>query len=109
MADYNGWTNKQTWTVNLWIDNDGYAGGSDAVAERAAEIVADDGRDDAVRTLAAEIRAQIEEQVDEETGGARGLSGDLLGHALALVDWEEIAQHYVDEVEVDDDEEGSHE
>lgn len=35
--EYNGWTNYETWAVNLWIDNDG---GTERWTERASEILA---------------------------------------------------------------------
>ena len=106
MAEYNGWTNKQTWLVALWIDNDGYAGGADAVAERAQEIVDEEGKDgDAIRRLADHIRESIEENIAQEAPyPSASLTSDIVGHAMALVDWEEIAGHYVDAAEGEEDE-----
>lgn len=97
---YNGWTNKWTWYVNLWIDNDGYAGGADEVAERAAEYVADalgDSTDDPLGDATDDLAKYLEEAITENLGEHDGLLDDLLGYALALVNWHEIAEHYVKE------------
>ena len=36
---YNGWTNYETWVVNLWIDNE--QGSQDFIRETAKEIYAE--------------------------------------------------------------------
>lgn len=95
---YNGWENKWTWYVNLWIDNDGYAGGSLGVSEQAEEFVADalgDSTDDPLGDASDKLADWIEERVTEDLGEHDGLLDDLLGYALALVNWHEIAEHYV--------------
>lgn len=95
---YNGWTNKSTWLVNLWIDNDGYAGGALEVSEQADKFVADalgDSTDDPLGDATADLAEWIEEAITENLGEHDGLLDDLLGYALALVNWHEIAEHYV--------------
>jgi len=97
----NGWDNRETWLVNLWI-SEGYAGGSDYVAEHAAKVV-DDG--DGAYELGKWIEQEVRENIAEETNKADGLGADLLGAALAAVNWHEIAEHYISDVEVDEEEE----
>jgi hypothetical protein len=98
MSDgYNGWSNRETWLANLLIANDGYAGGADEVDRMAREALedADGDRDDATYNLSKQIEAAIDSDY-EQTVKASGLFDDLLGGALARIDWYEIARHYVD-------------
>lgn len=98
---FNGWRNRSTWLVNLWIDNDGYAGGADDVAEQAAERLDEHGDPAAAtRALAEYIEERIEfDLLDEEMNekAPKGLALDLLTQCLREVDWEEIARHYVEQ------------
>lgn len=100
MSDtYNGWTNYETWVVNLWMDNDGF---SDDCREMAARCVRDaaggscpDGA--AIRALADELKEQHEEHM-QTVCTVPGVFGDLLNGALSSVNWAEIARYYIDEV-----------
>ena len=78
--EYNGWSNYETWAVNLWLTNDE---GSNRQLERMARR-ADDTSD-----LAQSIKAWVEEMMPELDNG---LAADLLNAALGEVDWYEIAK-----------------
>lgn len=93
---YNGWANYETWVTNLWID-EGYAGGSEAVFEKAKELLGDSDPKDATRELTDWLQAAIEVDLDVLTEGklTSGLFSDLLGHAMDRIDWREIAEHYI--------------
>ncbi len=69
---YNGWTNYETWCVHLWLSNDPYT------YYTAQEATRDGHLRDFVETL-------MEESLSRAT-----LESDLLNHALACVDWNEI-------------------
>lgn len=107
MSDgYNGWSNYETWNVALWMDNDG----SDAYwRERAQECFDATDEDDttearkaeATNDLAKEIQAQHEEGMPELSG----TFADLLGAALSSVNWYEIAEHMIDDIEIPEAEE----
>ena len=103
---YNGWKNYQTWATNLWI-GEGYAFGIEAVEDRAKELVKDEvdrlslnPRGDAARALADELDCLISDQIADRLidNPESGLERDLLGYAMAGIDWEEIARHYTAEV-----------
>lgn len=107
MSEYNGWKNYETWVVKLWIDNDGYAGGADTVqeeAERLADKHSDD-RTEAVRQLAKFIEEAIDADIDnsDEKALTTGLWADLLGRSLGMVDWDEIAEAYLEEYEFEEE------
>jgi hypothetical protein len=99
---YNGWTNYETWLVNLWMDNE--RGSQEYFREQAREIY--DGHEPIpdTRLTRAEVTrfrfADWLEEYHEEHGPAlRGVYGDLLGAALSSVNWDEIARHYIEAIE----------
>ncbi len=97
--EYNGWSNKQTWAVKLWIDNDGYAGGGDAVMEQAKQILAEseNGVDEAVHELQLWLENAIDEDLVSSGVKTTGLFGDLLTDALQTVSYGEIARAFVED------------
>lgn len=103
MADttYNGWTNYETWLVNLWMDND--CGEQEFFRERAKEIY--DGprnvyRDHLTRKADAGLTFAdwLKDYWEEHRPELAGAYNDLLTGALSAVNWDEIARHYIDAV-----------
>lgn len=102
---YNGWTNYETWAVNLWLTNEQHT--AERLTELARQALADSNdrsdvlesvgadRDNTARHTFAEF---VKEWVDEmmpDLGGT--LAADLLGAAMSEVDWYEIATNHIDE------------
>ena len=90
---YNGWSNYQTWVVNLWLTND--SGSVNYLNERAQECL--DKFDGDTDDAACELASIIEEMHDEFMPETTGVYADLLGHAMRMVDWHEIAQHVIED------------
>ena len=101
MADttYNGWTNYETWLVNLWMDNE--QGSQEYFLEQAQE------RYDAAKPTQYSTTEEVARFVfadwlkefhEENRPELPGVYGDLLGGALSAVNWDEIARHYIDAV-----------
>lgn len=119
---YNGWTNYETWAVALWIGNEP---GSyqyweqdqpgecyrDAVKEQLGEWVFGPGADQApdidreraTRDATYELSQRLKRELDDEAETPQAVDGtmyaDLLNAALREVNWFEIAEHYVAEVD----------
>ena len=92
MSDgYNGWTNHETWLVNLWI-NEGLLDLFE-VGEQARHFAEQD-EDNAAWEMAKWLREQVDEVIGDQPVG---LAADLIGSAMASVNWEEIAVHFTDE------------
>lgn len=75
---YNGWTNRETWLVNLWY--------GDYLTEQVEET--------GLPFSAEEVREIVEEltffEFDMKTSG---FVADIIGGSLARINWQEIAEH----------------
>ena len=83
MSGYNGWKNKETWLVNLWL-GDYFTD----LQEEGQEI-----SEDYIREMVEEMASAAGED------GMNGLITDLLNCALGEIDYRELAAHYVAEEE----------
>lgn len=83
---YNGWSNYETWLVNLWY--------GDTFSDTAGEYFLDpQGLEDFVTDFLQEEGALPE----------TGFAADIMNAALRNVNWRELAEHYI----VNDDEDES--
>jgi hypothetical protein len=103
MADtkYNGWTNYETWNVALWLDNNegdqNYWNETAQEVYDAAEAEKSFTRDEqATLDLMHRLQEEIEE-AQPDLGAS--MWADLLGAAMSEVNWYEIAEHYIAEVD----------
>ena len=96
---YNGWANYETWVTNLWLTND--QGDYDYLIELAHKAF--DEELEGANALADWLKGYAEEQV--MIGVPASLSFDLLKSALDEVDWQEIAEAFLEGL----DEEVAHE
>lgn len=90
MGDYNGWTNYETWAVNLHVTSD--QGALEIAQEMAGEY--EDRLD-----LADAIQEWIEGWAEIGIEQMPGLAADLLRGALSEVNWYEIAGAWMDDRE----------
>jgi hypothetical protein len=108
--EYNGWTNYETWVVNLWMDNE--EGTYDYWREVAQEVSSDleeptnsmTKMDEAIYLLADRLKNYHEEAKDEILENVKltaSVWADLLGAALSEVNWREIAEYLLENVEVE--------
>lgn len=88
-AEYQGWSNYETWAVALWIDND--RGLYEAVQEMKGEFEESYELGDAIKSFMDEII------FDEDVEKVSPVSKDLLTGALSEVNWREIAEHVMAE------------
>lgn len=92
VPDYNGYTNKPTWVVSLWINND--QGLQQAVLEAAQDYVKSDA-ESAQYDLADWLKNEFSDEQNPIYADA-SMYSDLLNWALAYVDWDELAEHFIE-------------
>lgn len=89
MEKYNGWTNRETWLVPLWFED-----GLDHVVED----ISADSRDAWIRSASEALEEYFAEYVSDFLGAHEtGIMADLLGGAVARINWYEIAEHMADD------------
>lgn len=79
----NGWTNHETWLVNVWLGDDVVATVSDVC-----------GDDPDIATLADWLREYVEEMAGN---GNASLMTDLLNSAISAVNWNELARSWIED------------
>lgn len=105
--EYNGWYNYETWCVNLWLTNeettDSYWRTSARLCFRQATVkhepyntVSEEARFCLAKLLETEVKESIPDL------GAT-LQADLLNAALSEVNWSELANGFLEEVEYGDE------
>lgn len=91
MSTYNGWANYETWRVNLEM-LDGMV--AEDFGVRVSTGGCDEDRAELITQLADVLESHVAEVVEMD---AKGFALDLAQSFLAKVDWEEIAEHMVDD------------
>jgi hypothetical protein len=93
---YNGWSNYETWAVNLWISNE--EGSYRFWTDRTRELVAECADEDADRSALSRLAEELKESVHESCAiSGASLAADLMNAALGEVDWDEIARSMIDD------------
>lgn len=96
---YNGYTNKETWQVSLWLSNEYHS--YHYWVERAQDLYNDLlTLEDTLDDLAQELKNTIKyENAPELTG----LYSDLLTDALNQVNWREVAESFSEDIETEEE------
>lgn len=84
-----GWSNKQTWNINLMYE------------EMFANMVEEQTFDD-VEHL-ADAMEQIVNELEFDGLRSCSLAHEAVGAYLEAVDWQELAEHFYEEEEVDEE------
>jgi len=99
---YNGWSNYETWNVALWIDNEegSYNERMDATSRAWENTNAEDKPEERSLDARIELAEVLEDWVSEmEPNLGASMWADLLGKAVAQVDWHEIADNFLSDTE----------
>jgi hypothetical protein len=81
--EYNGWKNRETWLVNLWINNNPYL-----QAELLDIIKSDVG----IYLKVQDLRDLVEDTSFDHINESSGISTDLVNTALARASLSEIIE-----------------
>ena len=106
---YNGWSNYPTWNWKLWIDNE--QGSCEYWEERARECFKDadaDNWEEAETEASQALAAELESEADEAQSNMVGVTGpfaDITGWAMGQIDWREIAESMIGDIDTDEREE----
>ena len=80
---YLGWTNIETWSANLWLDQEYWI-------DQAKES-------ESVHTLAEQMKEYFCEEMDMITH-EHGMFADLLQYAFDSINWHEISEHVFEDI-----------
>ena len=91
-STYNGWTNRETWLVALWLGNTDQA--TDKFARHLANMSCDTWtKADCLKHFVYEICMGDELEVN---GQSASMATDLLNDAIETVNFREIVEGYIE-------------
>ena len=104
---YNGWRNYETWAVKLWMDNES---GSFYYWKEASHAAWNEAKADDILTREQRARYNLADRLKDEheakmilvlevAGEEATVWGDLLSAALSEVNWSEIAESLLEDVD----------
>lgn len=99
---YNGWTNYETWNAALWMGNDASQYWDDTAHECYEDAEADGTftKDEkAAIELAERMKQSHEDYAVEWMKDQASFFADILNAGLSAVNWDEIARHYIDDLD----------
>jgi hypothetical protein len=103
-TSYNGWSNYETWVVNLWLgnDEDSYSR-CRSLAQRCIEEAVADKVFSRIEQACYKLASELKEMVEDGNPIASEASvyADLLNASLAEVNWQEIASSLLGEIDID--------
>jgi hypothetical protein len=82
--EYNGWTNRETWAVALWIDNE------QPLQAKALELAKEN---QGQRKLADALESWIDDYFDQNWSNSKAMRNDI--GSLYRVNWWELAEGYL--------------
>ena len=88
---YNGWTNKETWLVNVWLNND-----YDLYKYYLGRL--NDSYGGFISDIIHELQEIVYDIVREDRPETSGLAYDLLQSSLNVINYKELAEHYIDDI-----------
>lgn len=98
---YNGWATYETWLYARWLDNE--RGSSEYWTERAECLWADRDEDEPADEQSTHARialaAELDAAAEENQPTVSGVWQDWLTTARQAVDWFEVADHYLSEMD----------
>jgi hypothetical protein len=83
---YNGWTNRETWVINLWLGED--------LRQTVTEYLEENENADKVE-IANIIENLFDEMYDGELNQLSGVLRDLL--YTSSINWVELAENYMED------------
>lgn len=102
--EYNGWTNYETWCLKLWIDNE--EGTQSHWQSEADRIYSESEADEPFTRLeraTLDLSDVLKSEFEESKPELDGFWGDILNAALSEVNWHEIAENMLEDVDKDEE------